>query len=209
MAYTLLVWDRKRWQTERDKAGVKKGACSKVSVGGELDKFHKAHGKDFKTGAKQAANLKKALVTYCAAITKKPGDKTHKDFVQRIQSRLIVNVDNYITYVDDTAKARDWYPSELEKARSFWNRLEPEFKEWKSTSREGEDFVHKGNKELVKGLTAALLKSGNAAKQLSIESPKYKAHCDALAKLGSTLDGGLLNAATGDKIDTELKKMVT
>ena len=204
MPYAHTVWSRDRWKNERDGAKVPKGAVKGVSVGDELDKFDKAHKKSLDAGAKQANLLKSKLAKYASSIKAK-----HPEFAKTVSNRLIGQVDFYLKFVQDTAKARAWYPSELEKARSCWMRLEPEFKEWKSMGRQGEPFEHNGNKALVKALTASLLKAGNAAKQLALIDDKYKAHGDALAKLGSVLEGSGINGPTGDKIDDEVRKKVT
>ncbi|MEO0622530.1 MAG: hypothetical protein AAF183_09890 [Pseudomonadota bacterium] len=195
----MQVWDRKRWQTERDKAGVSKGACSKISVGSELDKFHKAYAKDYVTAAKQAKVLKGKLDTYCASVKKK-----HPKFEKLIKDRLMFYTTNYISAIEGISASMTTYPDELKEARTQWARMASAYSEWKGSAREGEAFKHPA----LKPLCESMLQSGNAAKNLALLNPKYKAHGDALAKLGSVLDGGAFNEKIGDKIDQVLKMSV-
>ncbi len=99
MQIPTAIWTRKEWQKRRDTAKVATGASKKVSVGDELDKFHKANKAGVSEGLKQSQVLAKKLEQYCADIK-----KSEPKFEAEVR-RLLAEVKGYPEVLKDISKA--------------------------------------------------------------------------------------------------------
>jgi hypothetical protein len=192
------IWDRKRWQKERDdkKYNVPKGAVSKVSIGDRLDKFHKANKKSVVDGAKAAAELKKDITTYKAGIKGK-----YQAFHDRIKNQLEYFVDIYIKEATVIVSAVPDYAKLREDASTKLLVFASEYVVWQKGGSQGQ-FAPSDKK----GTMTALNEFLSCVQKMVYVSDKVKpAQATALDKLIYSIDGGAVNDKTIKKLVEAVK----
>ncbi len=150
--YPNSVWDRKKWQTERDKAGIAKGACSKVSVGDELDKFHKEFAKGYSKYKEATQRLIDKIDIYAAALdkSKKPDEKKWAGHVRTV---IVDRCTEMMKDFDLIEKARGDYNKGVQIAKAAWPKVKTEALLW-LTNSDGEPLKVPQMKAFVTGLQA-------------------------------------------------------
>jgi hypothetical protein len=123
--YPNPIWDRKKWQTERDSAGVAKGACSKVSAGDEIERFHKDFAKGYEKYASATQRLVDKLGIYCATLekSKKSADK---DWAKRVRKQFVDKGGEMLGDFQKIADARDSFKKGVQIAKAVWPKLKTE-----------------------------------------------------------------------------------
>lgn len=78
------IWSRPKWQQERDTAKVSAGACPRMSVAAELDRFHAEMAKGFNPGSIHAAKrLEERIKTYVGSIGAR-----HPSWARRVAAQV-------------------------------------------------------------------------------------------------------------------------
>jgi len=162
--YPLYVWTRKKWQEERDKADVPKGAASKVSMGDELDKFHKAFAKGLGEGADAGKRLKTKIAAYRAAVKTK-----YPKWAKRVEDQLEFNLDAFLNDYEQIEAGAKTFNEAVDTVRDIWPDIKDELKTWLKEHPEpgeGEKFEH----AKLKALRKALGEIGNVGQRLQFAS---------------------------------------
>jgi len=126
------IWKRDRWVKERADNKVPKGAVSGVSMGDELDKFHKEVVKGVKEGKAAAEKLKTALTKYTNGIKTK-----YKAFFDRIKARIAADVDTYISDATKVLAVVPTYSKVREEASTQLLIAGAEFQHWQKAGSQG------------------------------------------------------------------------
>ena len=112
--YTILVLDRKQWQTKRDAAGVPKGAA-KVSIGDSIDPVHKSF--SLKTAAKNVQDTDKLLANLESY--KKAIDKKYPKFVAEVD-KILKNARAHKRTMEDIVKAEAGYLKQVRNTEAVF-----------------------------------------------------------------------------------------
>jgi hypothetical protein len=182
------LWTRTKWQEERDKLKVPKGAA-RVSMGDSIEKFHKANAKGLKDGVAAATALKKALVTYKAAIKAK-----YKPFYDRIERQFEYELDHYLSDSARLGVVAKTYTATHTTATDAVRQVGAEFIQWEQAGSNG---TFKPSKE--KATNDALTKFVDVVKKMPYFTDKIK-KADALTfdRTVYAATGGSWNKKTVD-----------
>ena len=150
--YPNPIWDRKKWQTERDKAGVAKGACSKVSAGDELDKFKKEFDKGYEKYKSATERLVEKMGIYCASLDK--SKKTEdKKWAARVRTQIVDHGSEMLMDFQKIEDARGEFKKGVKVAKAAWPSVRTEALLW-LTNSDGSELKVPQMKVLIAGLQA-------------------------------------------------------
>jgi hypothetical protein len=133
---------------ERDDNKVPKGAVSGVSMGDELDKFHKEVVKGVREGKAACEKLRTAITKHTNGIKTK-----YKPFFDRIKARLAADVDTYIGDAEKVLAAVPTYSKVREEASTQLLLAGAEFQHWEKGGSQG-SFTPSNAKVLLPKLKA-------------------------------------------------------
>jgi hypothetical protein len=160
------VWDRNKWQTERNEKNVPKGSGGKLNIGDEIAKFHTASTMGLPAGMAAAVSLEKKLGLYVAELKKKkmynvpPKNKepNYKGLVDRIEKRLIdVEIADYLTKARRIVASAKQYKAARDTAVTEVTEAVAEMVTSKEATEDGVGTVPKGWKPSNrKALSAAI-----------------------------------------------------
>lgn len=151
-AYPNPIWDRKKWQTERDKGGVAKGACSKVSAGDELDRFHKDFAKGYAKYKEATERLSEKFGIYASSLEKSKKAEDKK-WAARVRTQIVDRANEMLQDFDKIEKARGEFKKGVQVAKAAWPKVKTETLLW-LTNSDGEPLKVAQMKALITGLQA-------------------------------------------------------
>lgn len=118
--YPTNIWSRAKWQQERDAVRVPKGACPKISVGEELDRFHQEMVRGVGLNASAAAKrLEDRARTYVAAVQQR-----HPDWARRVGVQIADRARGLRVEFDKIANARVGFNKAVLVVQQSWRAAE-------------------------------------------------------------------------------------
>lgn len=174
------IWDRKKWQTERDKEKVPKGAA-KVSMGDEIEKFHKANAKGLREGRAAAEKLLTVVAAYKKAIAAK-----HDKLAKRIDKMLVYFLNQYLKDTKGIIDAIPHYTSFHKAASETLSESARQVLEWDKQGGQGK--FKPTNADATKTALSNLLTCSQ--RMVYVSAAVKKDVTDALDKAVYGIDGG-------------------
>lgn len=124
--YPHNIWSRAKWQQERDAARVPAGACPRVSVAAELDRFHMAMANGVSPAAKHAARrLEERVTTYVDSIEAK-----HPLWSRRVSVQLAERARTIHDDFDKIGRAAEEYNKAIAIVQNSFEVAEMDIEDW-------------------------------------------------------------------------------